>query len=100
MQDFVVVQQDGRTRKPVVLGNSPNPFNPSTDISFDLPTASQVSLEVYNVTGQKVATLVDDLLAAGRHTVTWDATDFASGVYLYRLTAGDFVETRKMVLIK
>lgn len=80
--------------------NYPNPFNPSTEISFDLAGASTVKLEVYNVMGQKVATLIDDYYEAGHHTAVWDASGVASGLYLYRLQADDFVETRKMLLLK
>jgi hypothetical protein len=80
--------------------NYPNPFNPSTEISFSLPNASDVKLEVYNVMGQKVAVVVDEYLQAGEHTALWDAGSFSSGVYFYRLEAGEFVETRKMVLLK
>jgi serine protease len=82
------------------LQNHPNPFNPTTEISFGLPTASRVTLEVYNIVGQKVATLVEGYLEAGPHSVTWDASQFSSGVYLYRLQADEMVETRKMVLMK
>ena len=85
--------------------NQPNPFNPSTDISFSLPKSGQVKLTVYNILGAEVATLVDEIRSAGVHRITWDGTDksgnpVASGVYLYRLTAGDFAETKKMVLMK
>jgi hypothetical protein len=80
--------------------NRPNPFNPSTDISFSLPEASHVTLEVFNVVGQKVATLVDNRLEAGEYTYTWDGSDAASGVYLYRITTENIVETRKMILMK
>jgi len=82
------------------LTNSPNPFNPATEISFTLPEAAQVKLEVFNITGQRVATLVEAELDAGHHAVTWDASASASGVYFYKLTAGDFVETKKMMLVK
>lgn len=80
--------------------NYPNPFNPSTVISFEIPTRSAVKLEVFNVLGQKVTTLVNDQLAAGSYTATFDGSRYASGVYLYRLRADDFEETRKMVLVK
>lgn len=80
--------------------NHPNPFNPATKISFSLPAASHVRLEVYNIMGQKVATLVDGQLETGEHIVLWDGGRTASGVYLYRLKAGEFVETRKMLLLK
>jgi hypothetical protein len=85
--------------------NYPNPFNPSTDISFALPVASQVSLKVYNVLGQEVETLVSKQLEAGNHTVKWQASDYSSGVYFYRLTAmangkEQFNKTQKMMLLK
>ncbi len=85
--------------------NYPNPFNPSTQIDYSLPTAQPVRLDIYNINGQKVRTLVDGYSEAGNHTVTWDATDddgawVASGVYLYKLTAGDKSVSRKMTLVK
>jgi len=83
-----------------LLGNYPNPFNPATEISFSLPSASHVKLEIFNVMGQKVGTLVDGQLEAGEHVVRWDGSEAASGVYFYRLQAGDFVETKKMMLLK
>jgi hypothetical protein len=85
--------------------NIPNPFNPTTQISFALPQAGKVNLAIYNVLGQHVKNLVDDYMGAGYQTVTWDGTDFsghqvASGVYFYRLTTGQFSDTRKMMLLK
>ncbi len=80
--------------------NYPNPFNPSTTIEFGLPTASDASITIYNITGQQVARVADGYYAAGRHTVTWDADRHASGVYFYRLETSAYVETRKMVLLK
>lgn len=80
--------------------NHPNPFNPITEINFVLPAASNVSLDIYNIMGQKVATMADGFLEAGEHSVTWDGSDVASGVYFYRLKAGEFIETRKMILLK
>ena len=80
--------------------NYPNPFNPTTQIVFDMPENSNVRLDVYNLMGQLVATLVDENMNAGTHTVTFDASRLASGVYLYRLQAGSAVMTRKMTLIK
>ncbi len=85
--------------------NYPNPFNPTTDIAFTLPQAAHVTLEIYNVLGQHVATLVDDYREAGEHLVQWDSRDaggqqVSSGIYLYRLQAGELVEMKKMLLLK
>ena len=80
--------------------NYPNPFNPSTEISFALPKAGDVTLEVYNVLGQRVATLVDGAMDAGTHYVTFDADMYSSGVYFYRLSTNSFTETKKMLLLK
>ncbi|MFQ5606621.1 MAG: PKD domain-containing protein [Candidatus Zixiibacteriota bacterium] len=80
--------------------NYPNPFNPMTKIGFTLPSASHVKLDVYNMAGQKVATLVDGQMGAGQHAVEWDASQQPSGIYIYRFSAGAIVEARKMVLLK
>lgn len=80
--------------------NYPNPFNPSTSIRYALPQGSHVLLEVYNVIGQRVATLVDENQGAGYHDVRFSGSSLPSGVYFYRLTAGGFVKTMKMVLTK
>jgi hypothetical protein len=78
--------------------NFPNPFNPSTEIKFDLPAASRAKLQVFNTLGQLVATVLDESRVAGQHTVRWDAGRFASGLYIYRLEANGFVDAKKMVL--
>ncbi|RNC82990.1 MAG: T9SS C-terminal target domain-containing protein [Balneola sp.] len=80
--------------------NYPNPFNPGTRILFEVPRAGRVSLEVFNLVGQKVAQLVDEQKPAGRYEVTFDASSLSSGVYVYRLTTGGQQLTRKMTLIK
>ncbi len=82
------------------LWNHPNPFNPSTTIGFVVPAAGHVRLELFNILGQRVVTLVDEPLAAGEHSVTWDGRGAPSGVYYYRLTTGALTETRKMLLVK
>jgi hypothetical protein len=79
--------------------NYPNPFNPSTTIKYQLPHATQVSLKVYNLLGQEVASLVDDKKEAGYYQVEWRPNS-ASGIYFYRLQAGDFVQTKKLLLLK
>lgn len=85
--------------------NYPNPFNPVTTIEYSLPERSSVTIEVFNVVGQKVRTLVDRVESAGSYTVTWDGTSssgqpVSTGVYLYRFQAGDHVESKKMLLLK
>lgn len=88
-----------------LLQNHPNPFNPSTTITFAVPEASDVTLSIYNLRGQLIQTLHSGPIATGPHSVVWNGTDFrgakvASGVYLYKLEAKDFVETRRLVLMK
>jgi hypothetical protein len=80
--------------------NSPNPFNPTTQISYALPKAGHVKLEIYNLLGQRVATLVDEYQQTGQKTINWEAKDFASGIYFYKLSTDDFTATKKMVLTK
>ena len=80
--------------------NYPNPFNPVTNIEYSLPHSGDVTLIIYNLRGQEVARLIDGGQVAGNHSVTWDASNFASGIYFYRLQAGDFIQTKKMVLLK
>lgn len=85
--------------------NYPNPFNPTTEIAFALPKASTVELSVFNVLGQQVRSLLNQPMEAGLHKVTWDGKDqggssVSSGVYFYRINAGGFNETRKMMLLK
>jgi len=80
--------------------NSPNPFNPSTTIRFDLASDQDVSLVVYTMLGQPVSRLVSGRRAAGSYTVVWDAAGVASGVYFYRIEAGNFVQTKKLIVLR
>jgi len=81
-------------------GNYPNPFNASTVINYQLPASCHVKLEVYNIIGQKVVTLVDEKQEAAYRSVIWDASEVSSGVYFYKLTAGDFTVSKRMMLVK
>jgi hypothetical protein len=80
--------------------NYPNPFNPTTTIQYSVPSSQYVSLKIYDVLGREVASLVDGTRQPGTYTVTWDASGFSSGVYFYRLMAGSFVGTKKLVLVR
>ncbi|TKJ42459.1 hypothetical protein CEE37_01895 [candidate division LCP-89 bacterium B3_LCP] len=83
-----------------LIGPAPNPFNPTTVIGFQLPNAGKVNLAIYDISGRQVAELVNGWRDAGMHEVTFDASDLASGIYLYRLQAGEFSGVGKMVLVK
>lgn len=83
-----------------VSQNYPNPFNPTTTINYQLPEAGHVTLIVYNTLGQEVATLVDGVVDAGYHSVSWNALNVPSGVYLYRIQAANFSKTARMILLK
>lgn len=80
--------------------NYPNPFNSRTEIKFGLPTGSRTEIRIFDILGRNVATLVDRDLPAGYHKIIWDSSESASGIYFYRITAGDFVFTRKMTILK
>ncbi len=80
--------------------NYPNPFNPTTTIEFALPQTGFVTLTIYNILGEKVTTLVSERLTAGKYKYDWDASGLANGVYLYRLEAGSFKQTKKLILLK
>jgi hypothetical protein len=83
-----------------LLQNYPNPFNPATEIRYQVPTAGRVYLKVYDILGREVATLVDQVRTAGSYTVTFNASTLASGLYFYRMTAGNFIQTKRMLLLK
>jgi hypothetical protein len=80
--------------------NYPNPFNPSTTIKYDIPSKAYVNIKVYNMLGQEIANLVDDILPAGGHSVVFNASNFSSGIYFYRIHAANNTITRKLVLLK
>lgn len=98
-----IVQQEGASSPSgqiTLLRNYPNPFNPKTTIEFGLAAAGEVSLKVFNIIGKEVATLVKGQQDPGIHTVTWDASEFPSGMYIYQLQAGRAVSTNKLMLVK
>jgi hypothetical protein len=80
--------------------NYPNPFNSSTNIFFTLPKETFVKLKVYDMLGKEISTLLNDRLQAGRHNTYWNAGKYPSGVYYYRLAAGNYIETKKMILMR
>ena len=80
--------------------NYPNPFNPTTVIKYELPESGMVELLVFDLLGRKVATLVDEYVTKGKHQIVFEASNLSSGIYIYRLKVGDFLQTKKMTLIK
>ena len=87
-------------RKFALYQNYPNPFNPTTTISFSLPTRQKVTLTIFNALGQKIISLVDDILDAGNHSLQWQADNMPSGVYLYEITSDTHTVTKKMILLR
>ncbi|RQW02426.1 MAG: T9SS C-terminal target domain-containing protein [Calditrichaeota bacterium] len=83
-----------------MMQNYPNPFNPTTRISFSVPVREQVTLKVYDITGQEVSTLVNDIKEAGTYSIEFNAANLPTGVYFYRIDAGSFTQIRKMMLVK
>jgi flagellar hook assembly protein FlgD len=84
----------------VLMQNFPNPFNPSTTITFGLPQRAQVRVTVYNTLGEAMSELVNGDMEAGYHEVQFDGKNLSSGVYFYRMQAGSYVETKKLILTK
>jgi hypothetical protein len=80
--------------------NYPNPFNPSTNIKFQIKDSRFVNLKVYNILGKEIATLINEKLKPGEYEVSFDGSGLASGIYFYKLITRDFVQTRKMLMIK
>ncbi len=83
-----------------LLQNFPNPFNPSTVIRFEIPTASHVNIKVYNIIGKEVAELLNDKLEGGNHEIVFNANNLPSGLYIYKIAAGNFISSKKMMLVK
>lgn len=103
LSDFITSVKVGAENIPTKFSlqqNYPNPFNPSTTISFAVPSRSLVSLKVFDILGREVSTIVSGELQAGSYTRQWNAANMASGVYFYRLQAGSFTETKKLLLLK
>ncbi|MFQ5606089.1 MAG: T9SS type A sorting domain-containing protein [bacterium] len=94
-------QEDGQIPDAFTLQqNYPNPFNPSTTFAFTIPKDGKVKLTVFDLLGREVARVVDERLPAGSHSVQWQASNFPSGAYYYKLTAGEFTNARKLILLK
>lgn len=96
----VDVEEEGVPTRFSLAQNYPNPFNPSTTFGFDLPRAAYVTLEVMDVTGRTIAVVIDRQMSAGRHETVWTATGLPSGTYVYRIRAGEYVQSRTFVLLK
>jgi hypothetical protein len=96
----VAEQVNGKPGEFLLMQNYPNPFNPSTSITFNIPTKSYVSLIVFDILGREVAMLVNEQKSAGTYTQKWNAANMSSGIYFYRLQAGTFTETKKLILLK
>tara|TARA_B100000315_G_scaffold136252_1_gene125534 strand:- start:108 stop:410 length:303 start_codon:yes stop_codon:yes gene_type:complete len=78
----------------------PNPFNPVTTITYSLPTATQVSIQIYNLQGREIVSLVNGNMQAGYHSVTWNADSYSSGVYFVKMIADEYTSTKKLMLVK
>ena len=95
------ISDDAPIASRYVLGqNYPNPFNPTTHIRFNIPETANTKLTVFNIMGEAVANLVDGVVPAGGHTVSWNAANMPTGVYFYRMESGNFTQTRKLLLVK
>jgi hypothetical protein len=100
IQVVSVEEGQGLPNEYALSQNYPNPFNPVTTIQFEVPRAGHVVIKVYDVLGKEKITLVDREMQGGRYTVQWDASSAASGVYFYQMMAGNFVATKRMVVLK
>ncbi|NUO80718.1 T9SS type A sorting domain-containing protein [candidate division KSB1 bacterium] len=96
---------DDTPKKFSLKQNYPNPFNPRTEIAFDLPQEEKVTLKIYDLYGREVVTLLDQVLEKGRHKISWNGSNdgkeaLASGMYVYRIRAGDFIASKKLLLLR
>jgi hypothetical protein len=98
--DVRPIEGDGVPKVYSLEQNYPNPFNPSTRIKYSIPEEARVTLTVYNLLGQRVATLVNETQRAGSYIAVFEGPSFATGIYFYRLEAGNFTQVRKMILMK
>jgi hypothetical protein len=98
--DELIIEEWAIPEKFALRQNFPNPFNPTTTIQFELPVDSRVKLDVFDVLGQRVATLKNEDMKAGIYKMKWNAVNYASGVYFYRIEAKDFNAVKKMMLLK
>jgi hypothetical protein len=92
--------QSSSNLKYALFENYPNPFNPTTTISYTIPEAGRVSIKVFDVLGREVAELINGFVSSGKHDVVWDGTNFASGIYFYRITFGNQTLYKKMLMMK
>ena len=95
-----VEPEEGIAQEYELLQNYPNPFNPTTTIGFSIPAKSRVSLRIFNLLGQEVALLANDDLSAGKYEIRWNPEGLASGTYFYKLEAGGYVQSKKLLYLK
>lgn len=99
--DFAALAVNEQLPKPFSLGqNYPNPFNPTTIISYQLPVSSNVTLKIFDILGREVATIVDEFRKAGYYKEVWDASNYASGVYFYKIAYNKFTSIKKLAVVK
>jgi hypothetical protein len=98
--NFVDAPETELVQIPANIKNYPNPFNPQTSIEFELKTAGNMKIDIYNVKGQKVTTLTDEYYSQGKHTLVWNAEDLPSGMYFCKAQSSDYISTNRMILLK
>jgi hypothetical protein len=97
---LAVDEEEANVNSYILTNNYPNPFNPVTTISFTIPEQAQVKLTVYDILGNVVDVLSDGVKNSGTYNIQWNAKNYSSGVYFYKLSVGKFIQTRKMILLK